>query len=111
MNKEHEQIDAKGYKQMEKYLVAYAKVGIDKDDGVSLQGVFFGGVGDTIEEANNIARDCVNTIRGGTIMPKVLKIEQEYQLIDLMLDAADKFERVVELMVETENIINRNIRR
>lgn len=96
---------------MEKYLVAYARVTTDKDEGICLQGVFFGGIGGTIEEANDIARDCVNTIRGGTIMPKVLKIEQENQLIDLMLDAADKFERVVELMVETENTLNRNTKK
>ena len=99
---------AKGNVQMEKYLVAYAKVTTDKDEGICLQGVFFGGIGDTVDEADRIARDCINTTRGGTIIPKVLKIEEECQLIDLMLDAADKFERVVELMIEANNTIDRS---
>ena len=96
---------------MEKYLVAYAKVTTDKDDGICLQGVFFGGMGDTPEEADGIARECINTTRGGSIIPKVLKVESKHKLVDTLLEAADKFERIVGLMVEAENTINRNSRK
>jgi hypothetical protein len=93
--------------QVEKYVVAYAKIVTDKIDGISLAGVFFGGLGDTSEEAEKLAKDCVNTIRGGTILPKVMPIEGSGQLLEAMFDATDKFEQVTAYMVEANDIITR----
>jgi len=92
---------------MEKFVVAYAKIITDKEDGVSLAGVFFGGLGDTVDEANALAKDCVNTIRGGTILPRVLPIEGDGQLLEAMFDATDKFEQVTAYMIEANEIITR----
>ena len=44
------------------YVVAYAKVSIDKEDGIELQGVFFGGVAQDEHEADEIATACVNMV-------------------------------------------------
>jgi hypothetical protein len=89
-----------------KHIVAYAKISTDKDK-IALQGVYFGGVGDTQIEADAIARECVNTIRGGTILPQVLPLEGQGQLMDAMFDACDKFEQVTAYMVEANDTIMR----
>lgn len=93
--------------QMAKFLVAYAKIVVDKDNGISLAGVYFGGVGDTKDEAETIARECVNTIRGGTILPKVMILEDNGQVLEALYDATDKFERVTKNMVEADATVNR----
>lgn len=91
---------------MEKYVVAYAKIITDKE-GISLQGVYFGGIGETAEEADEMARECVNNIRGGTILPKVLKITDKGQILDILYDASDRFEQTTTNMQEADKIINR----
>lgn len=89
---------------MQKFVVSYAKITTDR--GIQLQGVYFGGLGDTQEEADEIARDCVNNIRG-TILPKVTKIDGHNQLLDALYDASNKFELITLQMQEAEKIINR----
>jgi hypothetical protein len=93
-------------RQMEKFVVAFAKITTDKD-GISLQGVYFGGMGGSIEEAEDIARECVNRIRGGTILPRVLKIHDKGKVLDALYDATDKFEQTTANMIEADRIINR----
>ena len=94
---------------MEKWVVAYAKILMDKDTGIILQGVYFGGLGETQDEAHIIARDCVNTIKGGIILPKVLKITDSYCIIDALYDAADRFENITRKMQEADDIINNGL--
>lgn len=96
--------------QMEKFVVAYAKITTNKD-GICLQGVYFGGVGETIDEANQVAKDCVNRIRGGTILSKVIPIDGKNMLLDALMDASDKFEAITQQMQEAEAIINRTQRK
>lgn len=92
---------------MEKFVVAYAKIVTDKNDGISLAGVYFGGIGSSEQEAASMARDCVNTVRGGTILPRVLPINGNGQLLEAMFDATDKFEQVTAYMIEADEIITR----
>ena len=92
---------------MEWYVVAYAKITEDKRKGISLSGVYFGGIGDTLEDAEQIARKCVNEIRGGTIIPKVLKIRGSYQVIPAMNEAFDRFCDIADQMIEADQIISR----
>ena len=91
---------------MEKFVVAYAKITTDKD-GIALQGVYFGGMGDTVEEAEAIARECVNRVKGGTILPRVLKISNNGKILDALYDATDRFEQTTVNMQEADKIINR----
>jgi hypothetical protein len=93
------------------YLVAYARIQSDKDAEITLQGVYFGGVGSTPEEAEAIARECVNTIKGGTILPKVVIIDSTESVIDGLLNAMEKFEQVTSHMVEADNTYKRGARR
>jgi 3-deoxy-D-arabino-heptulosonate 7-phosphate (DAHP) synthase len=90
------------------YIVAYARIVTDKNDNIILHGVYFGGIENTMEEAEQIARECVNTIRGGIILPRVIKLEDNLSIVDALYDAEDKFERIVKNMVESNEIMNRN---
>ena len=92
---------------MEWYMVAYAKITEDKRKGILLQGVYFGGIGDTLEDAEQIARQCVNEVRGGTIIPKVLKLQNRCKVIDAMHEAFDKFCDIADQMIEADKIISR----
>lgn len=89
-----------------KFVVAYAKITMDKD-GIALQGVYFGGLGDSMSEAETLARDCVNNVRGGTILPKVVKIDGKEQVLEALYDASDKFEEVTANMQEADAVISR----
>ena len=93
------------------YLVAFARIQSDKDSDIALQGVYFGGVGETSEEAERIARECVNTIKGGTILPKIIQLTDTNSVIDGLLDAMEKFEQVAAYMVEADNTYKRSMKR
>jgi len=93
------------------YLVAYARIQSDKDSEILLQGVYFGGISDTLEEAEKIARECVNTVKGGTILPKLIELTEDHAVIDGLLDAFEKFENVTAYMVDADNTHKRNSKR
>lgn len=95
----------------EGYMVAFAKMSIDKEDGISLQGVYLGGVSDTHEEAEVIARECVNSIKGKTILPRIIRIDANYKVIDALYDAHDRFEAMTEKMREAESIMCREAKK
>jgi hypothetical protein len=95
---------------MERYVVAYAKIVTDKS-GINLQGVYFGGVGNTLDEANQVAKDCVNRTRGGTILSKVVEVKGNNMLLDALIDASAKFEAITLQMQEADAIINRTQRK
>lgn len=89
------------------YVVAYAKFVDSKDEGAVLEGVFFGGVGSTADEADEIAKKCVNSVRGGTILPKISPLDGPEQVIDALYDAAEIFERTEQSMKEAHRTIMR----
>lgn len=89
------------------YMVAYAKITESKDSGINLEGVFFGGVGRNQEEADALARDCVNSIRGGTIIPKIMPLTKPEQVVDALYDAIESFEKIADQMVEVSDTIAR----
>lgn len=91
---------------MTKYLTAYAKIVDDRDHGIMLQGVYFGGVGDTLAEAEQYARDCVNSVRGGTVLPKVVELTTN-NVLDAMSDLTERFEYITNQMVQADAIISR----
>jgi hypothetical protein len=96
-----------GSTKMEKYIVTYAKITMDKTQGVQLHGVFFGGIGNNWTEAELIAKECVNTIRGGTIIPKIVHIKTRNKLIAAMDEATNKFEKLTKQMSESDNIMKK----
>lgn len=96
---------------MPKYVVAYAKIADDPKQHVILQGVYFGGVGDSPDEAQSLARNCVNSVRGGTILPRVIELDGSGKLLDAMYEATEQFEKIVARMVEADEIITRTANR
>ncbi len=92
---------------MESWIVAYAKISIEKGLGVTLQGVYFGGIGRSQIEAEQIARDCVNSIKGGTILPKIVSVNKRHAIIDALYDAADRFEMTTKRMQDAEAVLNK----
>lgn len=93
---------------MDSWMVAFAKILIDKESGISLQGIYLGGISDSCEGAEQLARDCVNTIKGGTILPRVYKLRDDFTLIDALYEAADRFEIMTQKMQEADSIINKS---
>lgn len=92
------------------YMVAYARIS-ENSEGIFLQGVYFGGMGRTHEEASAIAKDCVNSTRGGTILPKVCRVNGKHQVMDALYDAAEAFESITAQMSEANETIKRTVRR
>jgi len=92
---------------VEQYIVAYAKIVESKENGINLDGVFFGGIGSSKAEADKIARDCVNSIRGGTILPKIKQLNGKNQVVDALYDLADNFESITLQMIEASQTIQK----
>jgi hypothetical protein len=88
-------------------VVAYAKVVEDKIDGICIQGVFFGGIASTREEADSIARDCVNNVKGGTILPRLFPTEGKADVLLAMDIAATRFGHLEVQMFQAEEIYQR----
>ena len=93
--------------ELSQYVVAYAKIIDDKREGIRMQGVYFGGIGDTLEDAEDIAKKCVNEIRGGTIIPKVLPLKAKLCVAEIMYDAERKFDQVAKNMSQAEEIFSK----
>lgn len=93
------------------WVVVYARIVDSKEDGVYLAGVHFGGIAIEKTEADSIARECVNNIRGGTIMPKVLRLNGRHRLPAVMQDELSRFKKIESRMQDTAQIIDRSMRR
>lgn len=104
-------VDSMGVIMDTTYLVAYARIQSDKGSEIYLQGVYFGGVGDTPEEAESIARECVNTVKGGTILPRIVRLDDQSTVIDGLMEAVERFEQVAAYMVEADNTYKQTCRK
>lgn len=92
---------------VEQYMVVYAKILNKEPDGIALHDVYFGGIADSMSSAEIIARDCVNTAKGGIIIPKIMQITEENQIIDLMMEVSRKFLTVTQSMIESDRTIKK----
>jgi len=99
--------DQQGDKMDRTYCVSYAKISLDKEDGVELLGIFFGGVSQSEQEAEVIAAECVNTTKGCTVIPSILVINEDMDLLHTMDDAHDRFKKKIAQMQEAYSILNR----
>lgn len=88
-------------------VVTYAKVVEDKDDGIYMQGVFFGGIASTKDEAERIARECVNGVKGGTILPKLIVTQGKADVLQAMETAGKRFAQLEVQMFQAEEIYQR----
>lgn len=92
------------------YLIAYAKISIDKEEGIELQGIYFGGISDTEKEADEIATECVNISKGGTILPTILRLNAPEDLLDTMDIVNSRFEAKTKQMREANEILTKSSR-
>lgn len=109
---DQENLDILGFEldrqiESECWVVIYAKISTDKDNGIKLQGTYFGGQALSFLFAENLARECVNSIKGGTIIPKIFKLDSDNDLVEIMYTATEKFEKEVERMIEADRIITK----
>lgn len=86
--------------QKTKYVVTYAKFVESKESGSELHGVYFGGSGNTIKEAQEIAKSCVNSSRGDYILPKIAEVTKSHQVVEILYDAQEQFEKIQKQMAE-----------
>jgi len=93
------------------WIVVYAKIVDDKENGIRLAGVHFGGTADDKPGAEKVARDCVNTIKGGTIMPRLYQSQGYCDLPRIMQDAEVIFKKKEQEMVMTAAILSRPTKR
>lgn len=92
-----------------KYYSTYIKVRVPtlKNPETTKEGVFFGGVYNTKEEAEEATKDLVNRNRGGTLLPKIFEGPDNANLVDVMYEAEEKFERLWEQMLEAKAQVER----
>lgn len=86
------------------HAVVYARLNINKGD-LDLHGIYFGGIAETPQEADDLARACVNSVKSHMIIPKVMDMSDGDNLIDVLYDAADKFDNMFKYMVEASETI------
>lgn len=86
------------------YLIAYAKITENKFDGLVMEGIYFGGVAESFEHGENLARECASSIKGGTIIPKVFEMTSDC-FIDALDTATSKFENIYDNMLQVDNTI------
>ena len=91
-------------------VVIYGKAIDDKEIGIYIEGVFFGGVAETQEEADRLARIAVNCTVGGTAIPKIIPIGDK-DLHQIFKEARARFDKIEREMMETEAILLANQQR
>ena len=86
-------------------LVVYAKVVDDKRVGVIMTGVHFGGIVETENEADEVARVCVNSTQGSIIIPRIIELPP-HKLCEIIKETEESFDRLATRMYENEKTIN-----
>src|SRR4051812_40651763 len=90
------------------FAICYAKIINDKQDGMRLCGIYFGGLAETQGEAKIIACDCVNSAVGCTIIPKIIQFSGRYRLPTAVDQAVKQLQTLEEQMLLSEHIMQRN---
>jgi hypothetical protein len=91
-------------------VVIYGKAIDDKELGIYIEGVFFGGVAEDQAEADRLAKTCVNCTVGGIAIPRIIPIGNK-NLHEIFREAKIRFDKIEREMVETENILLANQQR
>ncbi len=87
------------------HAIVYARLHVNKGD-IDLHGVFFGGLADNAEQAEMLAKQCVNSTKAHMIIPKVMDFNDGDNLIDVLYDAAEKFDKMFNYMKEAADTIS-----
>ena len=88
-------------------VVMYAKVVDDKEIGVLMTGIYFGGLAETEAEADEIARKCVLSTQGGTAITRITPLAGN-DLKGTVKHVESIFDRMADRMYENEAVITKN---
>lgn len=89
-------------------VIVYGKVVDDKEIGIYIEDIYFGGLAQTEEEEEEIKRYCANNIRGGYAVPKSFEIEGHNSLPQVFVEARRRFHDMERTMCENEQILEAN---
>jgi hypothetical protein len=87
-------------------LVLYAKIVDDKDLGVLMTGIFIGGVVESITEADDLARRCVQSVQGGIAITKITAILND-DFRQTVKNMEITFGRMADRMYESEKTVSK----
>ncbi len=93
------------------YVITYARVVFDGANGVCLDGVFFGGIAGSQQDADTLAGLCTKAVHGGTAVPRVLPLTQPESLLDVLELARQRFNQLERDMVEAEDTLISSVER
>ena len=82
------------------FLVSYVQIQIDNPHKYDHPDIYFAGIVKSKEEAELLAKSCSINVKNGTIIPKILSFDDMMYLTDMMYDAADMFQVVLNQMKE-----------
>ena len=61
-----------------------------------------------MDEANALAKACVDSVRsGGTIIPRIVPLDEDELIVESLYEATDRFDIIVENMINSDEIVNR----
>ncbi|MCK9558648.1 MAG: hypothetical protein M0R50_11515 [Candidatus Cloacimonetes bacterium] len=91
-------------------VIVYGKAVDDKEIGIYIEDVFFGGVANDQAEADQLAKACVNCTIGGVAIPKIIPDDGK-DLHEIFQEAIVRFAKIEREMIETEDILLANQQR
>jgi hypothetical protein len=89
------------------HIVCYAKIVDDKEDGIKLVGVYFGGAAPDQHGATAIVRDCINNVRGGTILARSWPTTGPGQVPAVLQLATLHYRKIEDQMIHNQEILTR----
>ena len=92
-------------------VIIYGKAVDDKELGVYIDGIYFGGTAETRPEADRIARQCINNTHGGVAIIKILTLQPGHSLIQVFNEAVHRFAKIEREMIETEMTLEATAKR
>lgn len=93
----------------EPIVVVYGKAVDDKELGIYIEDVYFGGIAANRPEAARVAQRCVNSVQGGTAILRMLPLNGTLHTV--FREAKTRFHRIERDMVEAEAVMEANQRR
>jgi hypothetical protein len=89
------------------WIVTYAKILDDKQKGISIGGIYFGGLCQSEDEAAQIAKDCTHTIKNGMIIPKIAPLTDAANFTDALYDLYDQYCNMCDKMILANDVYNK----
>lgn len=86
------------------FVVFYGRFIQDKTQGIHLEGTYYGGIAEDLIQGNAIAKNCVETVRGAMVVPRVLPMIDGATITDLIPSAVQKLRALEREMIEAEDI-------